>query len=158
LPKLIALSLAVRQHHSGLVGKTVMRRLGVAMVFCALAGCSPGTDVPVAEKAVARFHTMLDAGQEAQIYQESASEMKNAGAEAKLTALLSAVHRKLGTVKKAEQRAWNDQVTPDGHFVTLNYATSYARGDAAETFVYKIAGEKAELVGYNINSNALIIN
>ena len=134
------------------------RRVGVALLICALAGCSAGTDVPVAEKAVARFHTMLDAGQNAQIYQESASEMKNAGPEAKLDALLAAVHRKLGTVKKAEQRGWNDQVTPGGHYVTLNYATTYAQGDAAETFVYKIADEKAQLVGYNINSNALIIN
>ena len=134
------------------------RRVSIALLFCALAGCSPGTDVPVAEKAVARFHTMLDAGQNAQIYQESASEMKGAAAESKLTDLLAAVHRKLGTVKKAEQKGWNDQVNTGGHFVTLNYATTYARGDAAETFVYKIAGEKAELVGYNINSNALIIN
>lgn len=135
-----------------------MRKLGVAVLFCALAGCSAGTDIPVAEKAVARFHAMLDAGQNAQIYQESASEMKNAGPEDKLTTLLAAVHRKLGPVKKAEQRGWNDAVNPGGHFVTLRYATTYAQGDAAETFVYKIAGEKAELVGYNINSNALIIN
>jgi hypothetical protein len=78
LPKLIALSLAVRQHRAGLVGKTVMRRLGVAVLFGALASCSAGTDIPVAEKAVARFHMMLDAGQNAQIYQESASEMKSA--------------------------------------------------------------------------------
>jgi len=135
-----------------------MRKLGVALLFGALAGCSVGTDIPVAEKAVARFHTMLDAGQNAQIYQESAPQMKDAAAESKLTDLLAAVHRKLGTVTKAEQRGWNEQVNTGGHFVTLNYATTYARGDAAETFVYKIAGEKAELVGYNINSNALIIN
>ena len=135
-----------------------MRRLGVAVLFGALASCSAGTDIPVAEKAVARFHTMLDAGQNAQIYQESASEMKSATTEPKFGALLAAVHRKLGTVKKAEQKGWNDQVNTGGHFVTLNYATSYAQGDAAETFVYKIAGEKAQLVGYNINSNALIIN
>ena len=136
----------------------MMKRLAVAVLLSALAGCSAGTDVPVAEKAVARFHTMLDAGQNAQIYQESASDMKSTSSESQLNALLEAVHRKLGAVKKAQQQGWNDQVNTGGHFVTLNYATSYARGDAAETFVYKIAGEKAQLVGYNINSNALIIN
>jgi len=139
-------------------GKAMMRRLGVAVLLCVLAGCSAGADVAVAEKAVARFHMMLDAGQNAQIYEESVSEMKNAASEDKLGALLAAVHRKLGTVKKAEQRGWNDQVNTGGHFVTLNYATSYAQGDAAETFVYKISGENAQLVGYNINSSALIIN
>jgi len=136
----------------------MMKRLSVAVLLFALAGCSAGTDVPVAEKAVARFHTMLDAGQNAQIYQESASEMKSATTEDKLDALLAAVHRKLGTVKQAEQKGWNDQINTGGHFVTLNYATSYAQGDATETFVYKIAGDKAQLVGYNINSSALITN
>ena len=135
-----------------------MKKIVVGLMVCGLAACSAGTDVPVADKAVARFHTMLDAGQNAQIYADSAPEMKGAANEAKLTALLAAVHRKLGAVTKAQQRGWNDQVNTGGHFVTLNYATTYARGEAAENFVYKITDGKAQLAGYNVNSDALIIN
>ena len=135
-----------------------MRKFVVAVMICGLGACSAGDDVPIASKAVAQFHTMLDAGQNAQIYGNAAPEMKSAATEAKLTALLAAVHRKLGTVSKAEQRGWNDQVNTGGHFVTLNYATTYARGEAAETFVYKITDGKAQLASYNVNSDALIIN
>ncbi|WEK00426.1 MAG: DUF4019 domain-containing protein [Candidatus Sphingomonas phytovorans] len=135
-----------------------MKRITVAALLLGLAGCSAGEDIPVAEKAVGRFHAMLDNGQNAQIYQASAAEMKAAATEPKLTALLEAVHRKLGTVKKAERKGWNDQVNTGGHFITLNYATSYMRGEAIETFVYKIADGQARLAGYNINSAAMMIN
>ncbi|GAA0320648.1 hypothetical protein GCM10009087_33710 [Sphingomonas oligophenolica] len=135
-----------------------MRKFVVATMLCGLAACSAGEDVPIANKAVARFHMMLDAGQNAQIYGDSAPEMKTAASEAKLTTLLAAVHRKLGTVTKAEQTGWNDQINTGGHFVTLNYTTTYARGEAAETFVYKITDGKAQLAGYNVNSDALIVN
>lgn len=135
-----------------------MRKIAVVILFSGLAACSAGTDIPLADSAVSRFHTLLDAGQNAQIYGDSAPEMKGTTSEAKLTALLAAVHRKLGTVSKAEQKGWNDTVNTGGHFVTLNYATTYARGEAAETFVYKIADGKARLAGYHVNSDALIIN
>ncbi|MDB5704884.1 MAG: hypothetical protein JWN66_2000 [Sphingomonas bacterium] len=135
-----------------------MRKLLAAALLFGLGGCSMGADLPVADQAVTRFHKMLDAGQNAQIYQESASEMKNAAPEAKLSALLAAVHRKLGTVTKATRQGFNDQMNTGGHYITMTYATSYTRGDAVETFVYKISDGKAALVGYNINSDALIVN
>src|SRR4051794_30609621 len=122
-----------------------MKKIVVAALGLCLAGCSVGADVPAAEKAVDRFHALLDKGQTQQIYRESADEMKGATSEAKLTALLEAVHRKLGTVKKAVRKGWNDQVNTGGHFITLSYATSYTRGDAVETFNYKIADARATL-------------
>jgi hypothetical protein len=135
-----------------------MRKFVLAGMLYCLAACSAGEDVPIATKAVVQFHTMLDAGQNAQIYGNAAPDMKSAATEAKLTALLAAVHRKLGTVTKAEQKGWNDQINTSGHFITLNYATTYTRGEAAEVFVYKIADGKAQLAGYNVNSDALIVN
>ena len=135
-----------------------MKKIVVAVLLLGLAGCSVGADIPAAQKAVVRFHTMLDAGQSAQIARDSAAEMKGATTEPKLTALLDAVHRKLGTVKKAQQNGWNDQVNTGGHFITLNYATSYTRGEAIETFVFKIADGQAKLAGYNVNSDAMLIN
>ncbi|CUS43395.1 MAG: hypothetical protein V4610_03915 [Pseudomonadota bacterium] len=61
-------------------------------------------------------------------------------------------------MREAERKGWNDQVNTGGHFISLNYATSYMRGEAIETFVYKIADGQAKLAGYNVNSDALIIN
>ena len=135
-----------------------MKRILAGLMLLGLAACSVGQDVPLADKAVARFHTMLDAGRSAEIYRAAAPAMKGATSEVKLTAMLDAIHRKLGTVAKAKQTGWNDQVTTNGHFITLGYATTYSRGEAAENFVFEIVDGTAQLAGYHVNSDALIVN
>ena len=41
--------------------------------------------------------------------------------------------------------------------VTINYQAQYEKGAASEQFVFRIDGGKALLAGYNINSDALIL-
>ena len=41
--------------------------------------------------------------------------------------------------------------------MTLQYATTFDGGDAAEQFVYRLGDGKALLAGYHINSLALIV-
>jgi len=135
-----------------------MRRMILAIAVIGLAGCLAADDLPAANQAVTRFHQMLDAGQFQQIYDQSATEMRQATTGPKLVALLAAVNRKLGTVKSTAQQGWNDQINPGGHFLTIGYKTSFARADGVETFTFRIADKQAKLVGYNINSDALITN
>ena len=135
-----------------------MRKIPYAMaVAAALCGCSAGTDVPLAEKAVDSFHQTLNAGDFARIYAEARPDMKAATAEGPLVDLLGAVHRKLGVFQSGKSVGWNDNATTGGHFLTLTYASTYAGGTADERFVYRIDGGRAMLAGYNINSNALIL-
>lgn len=134
--------------------RTMMAMLGAA----ALAGCSLGAEVPVAEKAIAAFHAQLDAAQFGPIYAGSASDMKNTTTEPRLTAFLAAVHRKLGLFKSGKSLGWNENINGNGHFVTINYQATYERGVAAENFVYRIDNGKAVLAGYHVNSDALILN
>ncbi|MES2058005.1 MAG: DUF4019 domain-containing protein [Pseudomonadota bacterium] len=137
-----------------------MKRAMAALALIGLSSCSLGDTVPVAEKAVVKFHAMLDRGQFQQIYDQSGSEMKSAtgGDATKLVALLSAVHRKLGATKQSVRQSWNEQYNGGGHTLTLGYATKYERGDAAETFVFQVADKTVSLAGYNINSEALVLN
>lgn len=133
-----------------------MLRLIIA-VATALAGCSMSADTKLAEQAVPRFHEMLDAGQFEAIYTASAEDLKKAATRENFVALLEAVHRKLGATKSSNQQGWNVNYHTSGTFVTLNYSTAYAEGEAAEQFVYRLQDKKALLAGYHINSNALII-
>ena len=136
-----------------------MRRATAGMIGAlALAGCSFGADVPVAEKAIAAFHTQLDAAQFGPIYAQSADEMKKDTTQAQLADFLAAVHRKLGPFKSGKSIGWNDNVNTGGHYVTINYQATYERGPATESFVYRIDDGKAALVGYHVNSNVLIMN
>lgn len=133
-----------------------MRKLIAALVIL-LAGCSMSADTKMAEGAVERFHTMLDAGQFQDIYAESADDLKKVTTQEKLTALLEAVHRKLGVMKSSMKQSWNVNYHTSGTFITLIYATAYQGGDAREQFMYRLEGADAKLAGYYINSDALVL-
>ena len=133
-----------------------MRRFIVA-VAVALAGCSMSADTKLAEQAVPKFHEMLDAGQFDAIYAASSDDFKKATTRESFVPVLEAVHRKLGATRSSHLKRWDVRYYTSGIFVTLNYSTAYAEGEAFEQFVYRLQGEKALLAGYHINSNALII-
>ena len=90
-------------------------------------------------------------------YAGEGQELKDVAKQQDFVALLQAVHKKLGNLRSTVPQGWNVNYQTSGTFVTLGYATHYAEGDASEQFVYRIKDGKALLVGYNINSNALIL-
>jgi hypothetical protein len=124
----------------------------------ALAGCAIGKDVPKAESAIAAFHQAVDAGRFDGIYDASAQEIKGTTSRTGFTALLAAIHSKLGAFKSGRTNSWNDNYGSGGHVITIIYAAVYERGAAREEFVYKIDGGRAVLAGYHVNSNALLLH
>jgi hypothetical protein len=46
--------------------------------------------------------------------------------------------------------------TPTGTFVTLGYDVEFSEGKGQEQFAFKMNGNEARLVNYNINSPLLI--
>ena len=134
-----------------------MRLFFVVILAFALAACSSSADKSFAEHATVDFHEMLDAGQFDAIYAGAGQELKDVAKQQDFVALLQAVHKKLGNLRSTVPQGWNVNYQTSGTFVTLGYATHYAEGDASEQFVYRIKDGKALLVGYNINSNALIL-
>ena len=136
----------------------VYRLCGLLVAAVLVAGCSSGQDLALAEAGIARFRELMAAQQFGQIYSEAADELKKATTEAELTRLLSAIDRKLGTVKGTEKNGWSVNYKASGTSVTLKLKTQFERGTGAESFVYRITGGKALLVGYHINSTELITN
>jgi len=136
-----------------------MRVLLLAMAVCiGLAGCSSKEDIAKAEAAVDQFHKELNASEFDKIYDESSDGMKANASQEKLTKLLSAVHRKLGAFQSGKSTGWKVTAGTSGTIVTLGYTTTYERGEANETFIFKVVADKALLQGYNVNSNDLIEN
>ena len=134
--------------------RTSHRWLVVAAI---VAGCSVPADTKVAERAVDTFHEMLNDGQFDAIYAAAGDELKSAARREDFVALLEAIHRKLRITKSWTKQGWNVNYHTSGTFVTLNYSTIFDGGDAVEQFVYRLKDGKALLVGYHINSNALIV-
>ena len=133
------------------------RLIGLVALVCILCGCSMSEDTAVAEQAVPKFHEQLDAGRFAAIYDDSADELKKATTQQDFVAFLDAVHRKLGNTKSSGKTGWNVNYQTSGRFVTLGYKTTFDGGSAQEQFVFRLQDKAAVLVGYHINSTALIL-
>jgi hypothetical protein len=129
--------------------------LAVSFVLV-VAGCGGKQQIANAEAAVTQFHVQLNDGNFDPIYTDSDSAMKNASSREKFVAFLEAVHRKLGSVKSANRKTFFMNYGTSGKFLRLTYATQYDADNATEEFVFRVNGNDVTLVGYHINSEALI--
>ena len=136
----------------------MLRRLvGLVALVAILCGCSMSADTELAEQAVQKFHEQLNVGRFDAIYAESAGELKRATTQQDFIAILDAVHRKLGNTKVSDKTASTVNYQTSGSFVTLRYQTTFDGGSAQEQFVFRLQDHAAALVGYNINSPALVL-
>ena len=135
-----------------------MLRLCGAILGLIVAACSNVVDTSAAESKVTVFHQMLDGDLGAEIYSHASTDLQKAASEKDFVALISAVHRKLGTVVSSEKVGWFVQATTSGTFVTLNYKTVFSKDGAEgmERFVFRTSEGEPLLAGYFINSTALV--
>jgi hypothetical protein len=136
-----------------------MRQTAACLLFILsvmIAGCGAPKDLANTDLAVSKFHAQLDAGSFQQIYDDSGDAMKNAAPEKRFIDFLSAVHRKLGFVKSASRRGFHINWRTSGKTVTVSYATRFDQDIAEEQFVFHVSGDDAQLIGYHINSDALV--
>jgi hypothetical protein len=133
------------------------RTFVVVALAVALTNCSAPADTVSAERAVVKFHELLDASRFTEIFEQSSDDLKQASPQSDFVALLETVHRKLGNTKSAVDQAWNVNYHTSGTFITLTYKTVYSQGEAAEQFLFRMRGDSAALAGYHISANALVV-
>jgi len=134
-----------------------MRNVVFLLVCLFITGCLDTKAKGRAESAVAEFHQRLDAGDFTGIYAAAHAELKAATTESDFVALLAAVHKKLGLVRGSSLAGWRVNTVSGHSFVQLSYKTTFAEGDGVESFNYRVDGGNPALLGYNINSNTLIL-
>ena len=106
----------------------------------------------VAEPKMAVFHDRFNAGQYEEIYSEAADEFQKAATKENLFDLLSAIDRKLGKVQSSSINSWNVKTFNLVTTVVFVADTQFEQGTGTETFTFRVSGDKATLLGYNINS------
>jgi hypothetical protein len=111
-----------------------------------------------AETAVGEFHQMYNEYRNQEIYENAHSDFRGSSNYEQFESFVSALQVKLGQVMSTETRGWKVNST---NFVTtaiLQQETHFELGEALETFTFRVNGQKAVLLGYNINSRDLIMN
>ena len=130
--------------------------VALVLAISVSSSCSLTKGKGIAEASVERFHSQYNAGRFSEIYSQADDQFKKSTTEADFMALLTALNRKLGTVKQSSQAGWGVNATPMGTMATLNYEVDFSEGKGTEQFVFHISGDKAMLVGYHVNSPLLI--
>ena len=128
--------------------------LGVSALL--LSGCCSGENLRIAKEATTHVHAQMDSEQFGQLYSEADDALRAATKHQDFLDFMGAVHRKLGRVQNVSQTGFFVNFTTSGTRVRLNYQTKFDGGEAQEEFIWKIKGNQAALVGYHINSTALI--
>jgi Protein of unknown function (DUF4019) len=124
---------------------------GLLLVF----GCSAGEAKKSAETdAVPTFHAQYDRSDFEAIYKNARDEFREATSRDDFEKFMSAVRRKLGKVKSSSRQTWKVNVGTGGTRIVLTYNTEFELGKGVETFTIL----NGKLLGYNVNSNTLIVN
>ena len=133
-------------------------RLSLFFIFSSmlLIGCGTQKDIEGASAAVLQFHGALDHQDYLSIYNNADARFRSASKQDDFLALMTAVHNKLGTVQQSSRQGFFVNYNTSGSSIRLTYATKFSGGDADEEFLWSKSGETFLLLGYHINSNALI--
>jgi len=110
-----------------------------------------------AEQSAADFHKLYNDGKHAEIYSAAHSRFRSGTTEKQFLELMGAVQRKLGKVTQTANAGVNVRTFNLTTTVVLNQNTTFEQGTGTEVFTFQMSGDKAILVGYNINSKDLIL-
>ena len=108
--------------------------------------------------AISRLHEQLNAGLSDEIYRSAAQEYQGSVTADLHRKFIETVRKKMGTAGQFEVTNWRIDLRTNGRFVSFQCQTAFDNGKAEESFVWRIEGTKALLLGWHINSPALIIN
>jgi hypothetical protein len=112
----------------------------------------------VADAAVRHFHQQLNVGDYESICREADQEFRTGQSHDDLIGFLEAIHRKLGLSGAETQLNIRVDTNTRGTFLTTQYNTAFAAGNATEMFTWAKTGGTLKLRAYHIQSNALIVD
>ncbi|MCY3020850.1 MAG: hypothetical protein NTW87_17675 [Planctomycetota bacterium] len=138
-----------------------MNRL-TAVVFALLvslvAGCGGMTQgTSAAAAAIVHIHEQMNQGQFEEIWNESDAKLRAATPKEKYLEFMNAVKKKLGKVVSSQNAGWRVNNINATTSVIMTEKAKFEQGEGTEVFTFVMDGEKAVLVGYNIQSRDLVV-
>jgi len=116
-----------------------------------LAGCGLKRDTKMAESQVDRFHQQWNTDEFRAIYDEGHQNFRSKSAEETI-ATFAKVKEHYGQFKSATRRSFGFNTDNGITNIKLKYDSTFERAAAVEAFIYRMAGDKALLITYDIMS------
>jgi hypothetical protein len=122
-------------------------------LFLLSTACSSTTNRDIAESAVTKFHSQFNSKSYDSILLAASPEFRDNGATGK--EYLERIHDMLGKVKETNQVTGSVQNMGTEAQINLVYMTEFAKGQAAETFVFRVKDKRASLILYEVGLDGL---
>jgi hypothetical protein len=119
-------------------------------------GSALGEGRKLADTGVRHFHQQLNAEQYEEICRDADDAFTGSQPANDMIKILRAVHKKLGIAEAESQVNIRVDANTNGTFITTWYNTKYSSGLATETFAWRKKNGSLTLVGYNVQSAALL--
>jgi hypothetical protein len=127
------------------------------VAFGAGESCVMKQSANTAQAAVDAFHARLNAEQYVPIFVEADEALKKTTTQDEFVAFLAAIHRELGEHRTSTFAGSRVFVGVQGVEVTLGFDSDYAEGKATEQFTWRVAGQRAALINFTINSPVFVL-
>jgi hypothetical protein len=121
----------------------------VAAIGIGCAGLARGKGA--AEEAIGRFHELYNEGRLDDIWQDADPSFRAASTKEAYDQRMSTLQRSLGKVTATSNDAWNVRSINFKTTIVMKQTTVFEAGEGTESFTFKLDGEDAVLVGYDIN-------
>ena len=132
--------------------------MGVILIAAFLSGCgNMMKGKAAAESQVSVFHERFNAENLWAIVAAAHSDMLKASPATQVTNFIGVVRRKLGKVTDSQEQSWKMNTFNGATTVVLVQNTTFEQGKGRETFTFRVQQDKANLLGYDINSQDLIM-
>lgn len=135
-----------------------MRWLAVVAAAALVGSCSAGEDLAAAKAEAAEFRADFNARRFDRIYADASPELRGNTAKPEFLEVVTALRGKLGEAGASSQSGFHVNYNNGVGYVTLNYKTEFKNGPGDETFVFRKNGAEMQVVSYNVDSKALLLN
>ena len=128
-------------------------------IFCALvlAACNPVANYNAGDEKIAEFQEAYSRGDGDALFAMTGPQFREITTREQFDELLAIFDARLGPVESSERAGFNVTTNTGGTFTVVQMQTEFEQGPGMETYTFLGNGEDMQLVGWNVESQRLLI-
>ena len=134
-----------------------MRRILAGLAAWALVACNPVENMNAGEDRIADFQDAYSRGDDEAMWAMTGPEWRNASTRAEFDELLRILEARMGSIEGTERVGFNVNTNTEGTFTVVQMQTQFEKADGTEVYTFLGNGSDMQLVGWNVNSDALLV-
>lgn len=134
-----------------------MRRFLAIAGAIVLAACNPVSQMNDADAQIEEFQAHYNNGDKNALFAMTGTELRDAVTREEWDGLVDYVSARLGAIGESSQSGINVNSNNGVTLTTITRNTSFANGDAVETYTFIGSGEDMRLFGWEVEGDALAV-